>query len=187
MRNVTLVEIFNHRITQKYLRRSGIHHAVKTTQYAYKLAIDYGVDVDMATKAALLHDIGHYEWYREGKWDYDEYRKHDIHAIKGAERAHKLLIRLGEDRLAAKEITLAILLHTDSYLNFSVQDFRTPLQTVVATADEMDEQPKGLHHYNKMEVKEAITLLTEIDEKINQHYKSKLVRINSSKLFIQDK
>ena len=42
--------------------------------------------------------------------------KNDIHAIKGAERAHKLLIRLGEDPQYAKEIALAILLHTDSYL-----------------------------------------------------------------------
>lgn len=52
----------------------------------------------------------------DGEWDYEKYKQNDIHAIKGAERAHKLLIRLGEDRKAAKEIALAILLHTDSYL-----------------------------------------------------------------------
>ena len=49
--------------------------------------------------------------HKNGKWDYDLYRKNDIHAIKGAERAHKLLIRLGENPLKAKEIALAILLY----------------------------------------------------------------------------
>ncbi|WP_039871569.1 HD domain-containing protein, partial [Halobacillus sp. BAB-2008] len=91
MKRVTLVDVFKHRITQKYLQRSGINHAVTVAGYAYDMAVEAGVDPDLATKSALLHDMGHYEWYRDGKWDYDEYRKHDIHAIKGAERAHKLL------------------------------------------------------------------------------------------------
>lgn len=99
---VTLVDIFKHPITQKYLRRSGVHHAVKVTEIACRLATEREENPELATKAALLHDMGHFEWYREGKWDYEEYRKHDIHAIKGAERAHKLLIRLGENRVKAK-------------------------------------------------------------------------------------
>lgn len=116
MRNVTLMDVFTHPIAQKYLTRSGVAHAVACAYHAYRLAVRAGVDPDIATKAALLHDIGHYEWYTDGEWDYEKYKQNDIHAIKGAERAHKLLIRLGEDRKAAKEIALAILLHTDSYL-----------------------------------------------------------------------
>lgn len=81
-----------------------------------QLSVKADINPDLAAKAALLHDIGHYEWYTDGKWDYEKYKRNDIHAIKGAERAHKLLIRLGEEPKAAKEIALAILLHTDSYL-----------------------------------------------------------------------
>ncbi|SFG28155.1 uncharacterized protein SAMN05216353_1325 [Halobacillus alkaliphilus] len=130
------------------------------------MAIESNVDPDLATKSALLHDMGHYEWYRDGKWDYEEYRKHDIHAIKGAERAHKLLIRLGEDRLVAKEVSLAVLLHTDSYLPFSLESQRTDLQEVVRKADEKDEQPSGLHHYKQMDKSEAIQLLHKLDLKV---------------------
>lgn len=163
MSRVTLVDVFKHRITQKYLQRSGIHHAVTVSEYAFEMALDQGVDPDLATKSALLHDMGHYEWYRDGKWDYDEYRKSDIHAIKGAERAHKLLIRLGEDRLVAKEVSVAVLLHTDSYLPFGLEEKRTSLQHVVAKADEKDEQPMGLHHYKKMDKSEAIQKLNKLD------------------------
>ncbi|MFZ0370935.1 MAG: HD domain-containing protein [Halobacillus sp.] len=166
MKRVTLVDVFKHRITQKYLQRSGIHHAVTVAGYAYDMAIESNVDPDLATKSALLHDMGHYEWYRDGKWDYEEYRKHDIHAIKGAERAHKLLIRLGEDRLVAKEVSLAVLLHTDSYLPFSLESQRTDLQEVVRVADEKDEQPSGLHHYKQMDKSEAIQLLHHLDLKV---------------------
>ncbi|MCA1012629.1 HD domain-containing protein [Halobacillus halophilus] len=166
MKRVTLVDVFKHRITQKYLQRSGIHHAVTVAGYAYDMAIESNVDPDLATKSALLHDMGHYEWYRDGKWDYEEYRKHDIHAIKGAERAHKLLIRLGEDRLVAKEVSLAVLLHTDSYLPFSLAAQRTDLQEVVRKADEKDEQPSGLHHYKQMDKSEAIQLLNQLDLKV---------------------
>ncbi|MFD1017951.1 HD domain-containing protein [Thalassobacillus hwangdonensis] len=166
MSKVSLIKIFKHRITQKYLRRSGIHHAISVAKLAVRLAEERGVDPEIAAKAALLHDMGHYEWYRDGKWDYKEYRKHDIHAIKGAERAHKLLIRLGEDRLMAKEVSLAVLLHTDSYLPFSVEGQRTAVQQVVADADKMDEQPGGLHHYKEMEFDEALTHLKKLDEAI---------------------
>lgn len=168
MRDVNLVEIFKHHITRKYLRRSGVHHAITAAQYAFEIAVDKGVHVDHAAKAALLHDIGHYEWYNnDGKWDYDEYRQNDIHAIKGSERAHKLLIRLGEDRVAAKEISVAILLHTDSYLPFSLEGKQTPLQEVITLADNKDEQPKGLHHYKQMEISEAIQELHKLDQRID--------------------
>ncbi|WP_028782553.1 HD domain-containing protein [Thalassobacillus devorans] len=169
MSKVTLETIFKHRVTQKYLQRSGVNHAVSVAYNAFDLAIKRGVNVDLAAKAALLHDMGHYEWYRDGKWDYEEYRRHDIHAIKGAERAHKLLIRLGEDRLVAKEVSLAVLLHTDSYLPFDVDGKRTELQKVVAEADTMDEQPGGMHHYKEMSRQEAIKLLRKLDEKIAEH------------------
>lgn len=166
MRNLTLVDIFNHPITRKYLRRSGIHHAVSVAYQAFELAKQRNLSVDLATKAGLLHDIGHYEWYRDGKWDYNEYRKHDIHAIKGAERSHKLLIRLGEDGKIAKEISLAILLHTDSFLPFSLNNQRTPIQQIVADADELAEEPKGLHHYKQMEINEAIRRLNALDQQV---------------------
>ncbi|MYL39413.1 HD domain-containing protein [Halobacillus litoralis] len=170
MGRVTLVDVFKHRITQKYLQRSGIHHAVTVAGYAFDMAVEKGVDPDLAAKSALLHDMGHYEWYRDGKWDYDEYRRHDIHAIKGAERAHKLLIRLGEDRLTAKEVSVAVLLHTDSYLPFGLDEKRTPLQHVVAKADEKDEQPMGLHHYKEMDKSEALRRLHELDQRIEAYF-----------------
>lgn len=96
MRDVTLTQVFDHHITQKYINRSGMAHAIRVAYHAYALAINHKVDVDLATKAAFLHDIGHYTWYKNGKWDYSLYKAYDIHPIKGAERAHKLLIRLGE-------------------------------------------------------------------------------------------
>ncbi|MDX5475825.1 MAG: HD domain-containing protein [Bacillaceae bacterium] len=166
MRNVTLSDIFLHGITQKYLQRSGVAHAVAVTEQAFHLAFKYNVNIDLATKAALLHDIGHYEWYRNGKWDYDLYRENDIHAIKGAERAHKLLIRLGENPQAAKEISVAILLHTDSYLP-EAQIKRTPLQKVVKLADEADEQKGGMHHYKKMDKSTALEKLQKLDQLID--------------------
>ncbi len=172
---LSLVEIFKHPITQKYLRRSGVHHAVTVTEIACKLAEEKNENLELATKSALLHDIGHFEWYREGKWDYDEYRKHDIHAIKGAERAHKLLIRLGENRIKAKEIAIAILLHTDSYLPFSVADDRSPLQQIVYEADELDELPGGGHHYKQMKNDEAIERLTIVDEKVRQSFRKDVI------------
>ncbi|MED4016971.1 MULTISPECIES: HD domain-containing protein [Sutcliffiella] len=169
MKNVTLAEIFLHPITQKYLQRSGIAHAVKVTEHAFHLAFKYNVDLDLATKAALLHDIGHYEWYRNGKWDYELYRENDIHAIKGAERAHKLLIRLGEEPQRAKQISVAILLHTDSYLP-EAQIKRSPLQKVVKLADEMDEEKGGNHHYKVMDKETALQRLQRLDTLIETYH-----------------
>ncbi|WP_339230000.1 HD domain-containing protein [Oceanobacillus sp. FSL K6-2867] len=166
MRNVTLEHVFVHPITQKYLKRSGIAHAIAVAEYAYMFSKQFGVNPDLATKAALLHDIGHYTWYRDGEWDYDLYRENDIHAIKGASRAHKLLIRIGEDRQAAKEIAVAILLHTDSYLPKGELELK-PLQQVVAMADEADEENGGKHHYKTIEDSYALERIRVLDAQID--------------------
>ncbi|OIJ18493.1 phosphohydrolase [Anaerobacillus alkalidiazotrophicus] len=166
MRDITLLTIFDHRITQKYIKRSGMAHAIAAAYHAFTLSKQYNVNSDLATKAAFLHDIGHYTWYRDGKWDYELYKKNDIHAIKGAERAHKLLIRLGEHPAKAKKIALAILLHTDSYLPDG-QLSLDPLQKVVALADEMDEEPNGNHHYRKVDDEKARLLIIKLDEQID--------------------
>ncbi|WP_163151467.1 HD domain-containing protein [Anoxybacillus sp. MB8] len=170
MRRVTLTDIFLHPITQKYLKRSGVAHAIATAYHAYRLALQYGVNVDLATKAALLHDIGHYEWYSNGTWDYETYKQNDIHAIKGAERAHKLLIRLGEHPQHAKEIALAILLHTDSYLPEGELK-RKPLQTIVKLADEADEEPGGKHHYRQIDDELALKKIQQLDRMVEQQMK----------------
>jgi uncharacterized protein len=162
MRYVTLTDVFVHPIAQKYLKRSGVAHAIATAYHAYRLALKHGVNVDLATKAALLHDIGHYEWYSNGKWDYEKYKQNDIHAIKGAERAHKLLIRLGEHPKNAKEIALAILLHTDSYLP-ECELKRKPLQEIIKLADEADEEPGGKHHYRKIDDQLALKKIKQLD------------------------
>ncbi|MGD6943402.1 HD domain-containing protein [Cytobacillus gottheilii] len=167
MRDVTLTEIYQHRIAQKYVTRSGLAHAIAVSYHAFRLAKEQGVDPDSAAKAGFLHDIGHYTWYKNGKWDYDLYKKNDIHAIKGAERAHKLLIRLGENPVKAKEIALAILFHTDSFMPGG-EVIRTPLQTIVKTADELDEEPGGAHHYRTLEYDRALKSLQELDARIEK-------------------
>lgn len=167
MRTVTLTDVFTHPIAQKYLKRSGLAHAIATAYYAYHLALRYGVNPDLATKAALLHDIGHYTWYKNGQWDYEQYKQNDIHAIKGAERAHKLLIRLGEHPQNAKEIALAILLHTDSYLPEGELK-RNPLQAIVKWADEADEEPGGRHHYRTISDDLALKKIRQLDELVSR-------------------
>ncbi|WP_078381354.1 HD domain-containing protein [Sutcliffiella halmapala] len=182
MRDVTLTELFQHPITKKHLQRSGIAHAIEVAYNAFHLAFKYNVSVDLATKAALLHDIGHYEWYRQGKWDYEQYRKNDIHAIKGAERAHKLLVRLGENPQNAKLISVAILLHTDSYLP-EVDIKRSPLQKVVKLADEMDEEQGGNHHYKQIDQITALEKIQQLDQLVDHHLpKQQLQQNNQEKL-----
>jgi uncharacterized protein len=167
VRNVTLTDLFNHPFARKHLRRAGIAHAISCAYHAFRLAKLKNVNPDLATKASLLHDIGHYTWYTNGQWDYELYKKNDIHAIKGAERAHKLLIRLGEHPVQAKEIALAILLHTDSYLpDGSLK--ATPLQQIVKQSDELDEEPNGMHHYRKIKLELAKKKIHELDEKIDK-------------------
>ncbi|NRG48242.1 HD domain-containing protein [Bacillus sp. CRN 9] len=168
MRDVTLTEIFEHRIAQKYIIRSGLAHAIAVAYHAFSFAKMQGEDVDAAAKAGFLHDIGHYTWYKNGKWDYELYRKNDIHAIKGAERAHKLLIRLGENPIMAKKISLAILFHTDSFLPGG-EVVRTPLQTIVKQADEKDEEPGGAHHYRNIDKERALKSLRRLDHLIDEY------------------
>ncbi|SES19936.1 HD domain-containing protein [Salisediminibacterium halotolerans] len=167
MSRLTLLEIYEHPIAQKYVHRSGLAHAISTAYYAYQFALEYNVNPDLAVKAAFLHDMGHYTWYVNGEWDYDLYKENDIHPIKGAERAHKLLIRLGEDRVRAKEIALAVLFHTDSFLPESPIT-RTPLQEVVALADEADEEPDGKHHYRYISPERARKKIADLDRKIER-------------------
>ncbi|MDX6152159.1 MULTISPECIES: HD domain-containing protein [Marinococcus] len=167
MSRVTMIDIYKHPITQKYVRRSGLAHAIRVADIALELARERNVDVDLAVKAGFLHDMGHYLFYKNGKWDFEEYRTNDIHAIKGAERAHKLLIRLGEDPSRAKEVSMAVLLHTDSYLP-AANIQRTPLQQVVADADELDEEPSGRHHYRTITEEEAFTRLSSLDDRLEQ-------------------
>lgn len=162
MSRVTLEKIYTHPIAQKYLNRSGMAHAISVAEFAFDYAKKFGVDPDLATKAAFLHDIGHYKWYRNGQWDYNLYKENDIHAIKGANRAHKLLIRIGESPQAAKEIALAILLHTDSYLPDGDLHLK-PLQRVVALADEADEEPGGGHHYHHIDDRRALARIRKLD------------------------
>ncbi|WP_096199050.1 HD domain-containing protein [Bacillus sp. FJAT-45350] len=171
MRNVTLTELFKHPITQKYVKRSGLAHAIAASYHAFKLSSQYNVNPDLATKAAFLHDIGHYTWYQNGKWDFNLYKENDIHAIKGAERAHKLLIRLGEDPRKAKQICLAILLHTDSYLP-SGELSLDPLQKVVALADEADEEPNGDHHYKTITDEQAYKSIKRLDALVSEALKN---------------
>lgn len=167
MRNVTLEEVFVHPVTQKYVGRSGMAHAITVAEYACLFAKEYNVDPDLAAKAAFLHDIGHYTWYRNGKWDYSLYKDNDIHAIKGANRAHELLVSLGEDRHSAKEIALAILLHTDSYLPEGNLNLN-PLQQIVAKADEADEEPGGNHHYKTIDYDTALSRIRLLDLTIDR-------------------
>ncbi|PAV30559.1 phosphohydrolase [Virgibacillus profundi] len=173
MRHVRLEEIFTHPITQKYLKRSGVAHAIAVAEYAYIFAKRFNVNPDRATKAALLHDIGHYTWYKDGEWDYDLYKENDIHAIKGASRAHKLLIRIGEDRHAAKEIAIAILLHTDSYLPKGELELN-PLQQVVNLADEADEETGGNHHYKKIDEHVSLARIRALDKQIEHEETGKI-------------
>lgn len=168
MRDVNLLNIFEHHITQKFLNRSGLAHAIAVSYHAFNLAKEHHLDVDVAAKSGLLHDMGHYTWYKNGKWDYDLYKQNDIHPIKGAERAHKLLIRLGENPFKAKMIALAILFHTDSFLP-SNDIVRTPLQQIVKWADEKDEEEGGMHHYRMIEYERAKQSLIRLDEKIDQY------------------
>ncbi|MFB6467091.1 HD domain-containing protein [Cytobacillus sp. Hz8] len=177
MRDVTLLDIFEHHIAQKYLNRSGLSHAIAVSYHAFNLAKEYHIDVDVAAKAGLLHDIGHYSWYKNGKWDYDLYRRNDIHPIKGAERAHKLLIRLGENPVKAKEISLAVLFHTDSFLPTN-QIRRTTLQQIVKWADEKDEEEGGLHHYRTIHYEKARQSILRLDEWIDNEQALKIKNIH---------
>jgi uncharacterized protein len=132
------MDVFTHPIAQKYLQRSGVAHAIACAYHAYRLSVKADISPDLATKAALLHDIGHYEWYTDGKWDYEKYRRNDIHAIKG-----------------------------DSYLPEGELDKNT-LQQIVKKADELDEEPGGHHHYRQIDEAIALKKIEKLDRLIDQ-------------------
>lgn len=78
-----------------------------------------------------------------------------------------LLIRLGEEPKAAKEIALAILLHTDSYLPEGDLD-KNKLRQIVKKADELDEEPGGNHHYRKIDPELAAEKIKRLDRMVEQ-------------------
>ncbi len=165
---LTLESIITDSVAKKHLPKAGYAHAVAVTEYAFQLAKECGVCIDAATKAALLHDIGHTNWERHGEWDYDSYNDFDIHTIKGAERAHELLILKGEDLGKAREIALAILFHSGSSpITNNVK--LTPLQQVVAEADDMDEQEGGAHHRVEIDFAEALQRIRRLDMLVHPH------------------
>ncbi len=104
-------------------------------------------------------------------------KKNDIHAIKGAERAHKLLIRLGEHPRLAKEISIAILLHTDSFL-VKQEIERTPLQQVIKWADEADEEPGGAHHYRTISYEKALKAIQQLDQMVERELQTQQTKSN---------
>ena len=112
-----LLAIYEHPITQKYLNRSGMAHATCSSLSCFpawprNITLIQTLQQKQAFYMiwATLHGI-------MMVWDYELYSTNDIHSIKGAERAHKLLIRLGENPVKAKVILPRhILFHTDSFL-----------------------------------------------------------------------
>ncbi|MFW5873122.1 MAG: HD domain-containing protein [Bacillota bacterium] len=165
---VTLVSLLTDSIALKHLRVAGFRHAVVAAEYAFDLAKERDVCTDLATKAALLHDIGHTSWEKHGKWDFESYDYFDIHPIKGAERAHELLTLKGEHLGKAREIALAILFHSGSSpINTNLK--LTPLQQLVMEADDVDELEDGEHHNLEISLEDAIKRLEILDNKVAEH------------------
>ncbi|GAB6137617.1 HD domain-containing protein [Halanaerobaculum tunisiense] len=167
---VTLETLLTDSVAKKHLPKAGYAHVVSTTENAFELAIDNGVCVDLATKAGLLHDIGHTSWESQGEWDYESYREFDIHTIKGAERAHELLTLKGEDLGKARDIALSILFHSSSSpVNKNVE--LTSLQEVISQADDLDKQEGGEHHQVKINFMEALQRVRRLDMLVHRHIK----------------
>ncbi|AGB40668.1 putative domain HDIG-containing protein,VCBS repeat-containing protein [Halobacteroides halobius DSM 5150] len=167
---VTLETLLTDSVAKKHLPKAGYAHAVATAENAFELAIEENVCVDLASKAGLLHDIGHTSWEHQGKWDYESYREFDIHTIKGAERAHELLTLKGEDLGKARDIALAILFHSDSS-SVSQNVKLTLLQRLISDADDMDKQEGGEHHRVKIDYTEALQRIRRLDMLIYRHIK----------------
>ncbi len=53
MHRITLEQIFKHHITQKYVNRSGMVHAIAVAYHAFHLAKKHHASVDAATKSWL--------------------------------------------------------------------------------------------------------------------------------------
>ena len=162
MEAVTLETLITDSIARKHMPKAGYYHAVFSAENAFELAMERRVCVDLATKAGLLHDIGHTNWEHQGEWDYDSYNEYDIHTIKGAERAHELLTLKGEGLGKARCIALAILFHSDSSpVNDNVS--LTPLQKLVSDADDMGKEKGGAHHNIKVSFSEALQRIRRLD------------------------
>jgi len=162
---VTLVSLLTDSVALKHLRVAGFRHAVAAAEYAYDMARERDICPDLATKAALLHDIGHTSWEKHGEWDFESYDYFDIHPIKGSERAHELLILKGEDLGKAREIALAILFHSGSSpINKNLQ--LTPFQKLVMEADDVDEEEGGEHHTDEIPLTAALQRLEVLDKKV---------------------
>jgi uncharacterized protein len=167
MRNVTLTDLYTDSVCRKHLPRAGLDHSIKVAETAVRLAVAAGVDPDLAGKAGLLHDIGHGDFYIDGVWSYGLYQKGDIHPIKGAERAHELLLLKGEDLERAREIALAILFHSGSTPIRPVGE-RSPLQDVLAQADDSNEEPRGAHHLVEIPYAQGLERVKALDRWIEQ-------------------
>lgn len=165
MRLVTLEELLTDSVCRKHLPRAGVDHSIRVAEIAVDLSLELGVDPDKAAKAGLLHDIGHGDFRVNGVWDYDLYAQGDIHPIKGAERAHELLVLKGEDPAVAREISLAILCHSGSTAIRPVGE-PTPLQALVSLADDGDEEEHGTHHLRQIDWPRAIERIRRLDRRI---------------------
>ncbi|MCK8823511.1 HD domain-containing protein [Fuchsiella alkaliacetigena] len=165
--HVTLETLITDSIARKHLHKASLRHSVETAENAYELANERGLCIDVGTKAGLLHDIGHTSWEHQGEWDYESYNYFDIHTIKGAERAHELLILKGEDWAKAREIALAILFHSSSSpISESVE--LTPMQQLVSDADDLDKEnykelKEGAHHEFDIDYAEALERVRRLD------------------------
>jgi uncharacterized protein len=169
--HVTLETLIKDSVARKHLPRAGLRHAVVTTENAFELAKKRGLCVDVATKAGLLHDIGHTDWERQGEWDYESYNYYDIHTIKGAERAHELLIFKGEDLGKAREITLAIIFHSASS-PISENVTLTPMQKLVFEADDMDKLKDKERHNIEIKFAEALERVCRLDKLVYSRLKN---------------
>lgn len=168
---VTLETLMSDSVAKKHLPKAGYDHCIAVAETAYELAVERNVCVDLATKAALLHDIGHTVWENKGEWDYESYKEYDIHTIKGAERAHELLTLKGEDLGKAREIALAILFHSDSS-QVSANVELTDLQRLVADADNINKEEQGAHHNQEISFNEALQRVRRLDMLVYRHIKT---------------
>ncbi|ACL69532.1 HD domain-containing protein [Halothermothrix orenii] len=170
MYKVTLESLLTDSIALKHLPNAGFRHAVQTAENAFKLAIERGICPDLATKAGLLHDIGHTNWEEHGEWDYESYNYFDIHPIKGAERAHELLTLKGEHLGKAREIALAILFHSGSSpITRNIE--LTPLQRLIMEADDLDAREGGKHHNLEISFEKALEKVKNLDRLVQDEIK----------------
>ncbi|SJZ65029.1 HD domain-containing protein [Selenihalanaerobacter shriftii] len=160
--HVTLETLITDSVARKHLPKGGLRHAVITAEHAFQLGEERNLCVDVATKAGLLHDIGHTSWENQGEWDYESYNYFDIHTIKGAERAHELLIFKGEDLGKSRDISLAILFHSASS-PISENVTLTPMQKLVFDADDMDHEKDEERHNLEIDFTEALERVRRLD------------------------